>query len=149
MVFLWIPTNPSVWLGSLTKSIELTSYWEAVSRNFPIFYGTRKFIALLTRARHYSLSWARSIQYIPLHPISLRSILIPFHLRLALLIGLSFWLSHQIPTSLPLRRHECYLFCSSHSLWIIILQPFSTWFLLGSSILLSALFLNFLFVSFP
>jgi hypothetical protein len=41
-------------------------------RNFPAFYGTRRFITVFTRALHWSLSWARSIQSIPSHPISLR-----------------------------------------------------------------------------
>jgi hypothetical protein len=51
-------------------------------KNFT-FYGTRRFIAVFTRALHWSLSWARSIQSIPPHPISLRSILIlSSHLRL-------------------------------------------------------------------
>jgi hypothetical protein len=31
---------------------------------------------VFTRALHWSLSWARSIQSIPSHPISVRSILI-------------------------------------------------------------------------
>jgi hypothetical protein len=40
---------------------------------------------VLTRALHWSLSWSRSIQSIPLHPISLRSILIlSTHLQLGL-----------------------------------------------------------------
>jgi hypothetical protein len=34
-------------------------------RNFPAFYGTRTFITVFTRAFHWSLSWARSIQSIP------------------------------------------------------------------------------------
>jgi hypothetical protein len=41
-------------------------------KNFPAIYGTRSFITVLTRALHWSLSWARSIQFIPSHPISLR-----------------------------------------------------------------------------
>jgi hypothetical protein len=54
-------------------------------KNFPAFYGTRRFITVFTRALHWSLSCARSIQYIPSHPISLRSILIlSTHLRLGL-----------------------------------------------------------------
>jgi hypothetical protein len=40
-------------------------------KNFPTFYGTRKFITVLTRAFHWSLSWARSIQSISSHLISL------------------------------------------------------------------------------
>jgi hypothetical protein len=36
-------------------------------KNFPAFYGTRRFITALTRALHWSLSWARSIQSPPSH----------------------------------------------------------------------------------
>jgi hypothetical protein len=44
---------------------------------------------VFTRALHWSLSWARSIQSIPSHPISLRSILLlSTHLRLGLPSGL-------------------------------------------------------------
>jgi hypothetical protein len=45
-------------------------------KNFPTFYGTRRFIAVFRRALHWSLSWARSIQSIPSHPLYIRSILI-------------------------------------------------------------------------
>jgi hypothetical protein len=38
-------------------------------KNFLTFYGTPRFIAVFTRALHWSLSWARSIQSIPFHPI--------------------------------------------------------------------------------
>jgi hypothetical protein len=31
-------------------------------KNFPTFYGTRRFITVFTRALHWSLSWARSIE---------------------------------------------------------------------------------------
>jgi hypothetical protein len=44
-------------------------------KNFPIFYGTRRFITVFTRALRWSLSSPRSVQPIPPHPISLRSIL--------------------------------------------------------------------------
>jgi hypothetical protein len=39
-------------------------------------YGTRRFITVFTRALQWSLSWARSIQSISPHPISLRSSLL-------------------------------------------------------------------------
>jgi hypothetical protein len=56
---------------------------------FPAFYGTQRFITVFTRALQWSLSWARSIQCIPSHPISLRSVLIlSTHLRLGLSSGL-------------------------------------------------------------
>jgi hypothetical protein len=42
-------------------------------KNFPTFYGTRRFINVFTRALHWSLSWARSIQFIPSHPTWNRS----------------------------------------------------------------------------
>jgi hypothetical protein len=66
--------------------------WQANShlvKKFSAYYGIRRFIAVLTTARHWSLSWARCIQSTPSHPISLRSILIlPSHLRLGLTNGL-------------------------------------------------------------
>ena len=34
-------------------------------KKFPAFYGTQSFITAFTRARQLSLSWARSIQYMP------------------------------------------------------------------------------------
>jgi hypothetical protein len=41
-------------------------------KNFPAYYGTRRFITVFTRALHWSLSRARSIESIPSHPISLK-----------------------------------------------------------------------------
>jgi hypothetical protein len=38
-------------------------------KKFPAFYGTRRFNTVHTRAHHWSLSWARSIHSISLHPI--------------------------------------------------------------------------------
>ena len=58
-------------------------------KKFPAFYGTRRFITAFTSARHLSLSWARSIQSMPSHPTSWRSILIlSSHLLLDLPSGL-------------------------------------------------------------
>jgi hypothetical protein len=52
-------------------------------KKFPAFYGTRRFITAFASARHLSLSWAGSIQSVPPHPTSWRSILIlSSHLRL-------------------------------------------------------------------
>ena len=58
-------------------------------KKFPTFYGTRRFITVLTSVRHPSLSWANPIQSTYPHPTSWRSILILFtHLRLGLASGL-------------------------------------------------------------
>jgi len=58
-------------------------------KKFPSFYVTRVFITGVTIARHLSLSWASSIQFIPPHPTSWRFILIlSSYLRLGLPSGL-------------------------------------------------------------
>jgi len=58
-------------------------------KKFPAFYVTWRFITAFTSARHLSLSWASSIQSIPPHRTSWRSILIlSSHLRLGLPSGL-------------------------------------------------------------
>jgi hypothetical protein len=86
-------------------------------KNFPAFYGTRSFITVLTRALHWSLYWATSIQSIPSHLISLRPILIlSTHLRLGLPSG-SFRLafppiSYMQSSSPPFVLHVLPISCS-------------------------------------
>jgi hypothetical protein len=57
----------------LTYSMEQSPSWEvnqfAASQEIPRIFGTRRFIAAFTSARHLSLSWASSIQSIPHIPI--------------------------------------------------------------------------------
>jgi hypothetical protein len=56
-----------------------------LAKKFPAFYRTRRFITSFASARHLSLSWASSIQFIIPHPTSWKSILIlSSHLRLGL-----------------------------------------------------------------
>jgi hypothetical protein len=65
-------------------------------KNFPEFCGTQRFITMFTRALHWSLSWARLIQSIPSHPISLKIYInIVQHLCLGLPNGL-------FPSGLPI-----------------------------------------------
>jgi hypothetical protein len=59
-------------------------------KNLPAFYCTRRFITAFTRALHWSLSWARSIQFIQSHPISLRSILMKVH-YIQIWRGVDYW----------------------------------------------------------
>jgi hypothetical protein len=100
-VFLWIRVGHTQNVGGLRFSLlpVLTDLgnWALLEKlpivqplkNFPTSYGNRRFITVFTRALHLSLSWARSIQSIPSHPISLRSILIlSTHLCLGLGLGL-------------------------------------------------------------
>ena len=68
-------------------------------KKLPVFHGTRRFITAFKSARHLSLPWARSIQSMPPHPTSWRSILILFsHLRLGLRSCL-------LPSGFPTRPH--------------------------------------------
>ena len=86
-------------------------------KKFPAFYGTPKFITVLTSARHLSLSWANSIQSPQPIPTSWRSILIlSSHLRLGLPNGL-------FPSGFPHQNlvhnspflHMCHMPRPSHS----------------------------------
>jgi hypothetical protein len=64
--------------GLLTVFLQFTPWgWALLEKpqvvqllkNFPTFYGTRRFNTVITRAPHWSLSWVRSIQSIPRYPI--------------------------------------------------------------------------------
>ena len=61
---------------TITYSMEQSPSWQAnrfsASQEISAFYGTRRFITAFTRACHLSLSWASSIQSIPLQPTSLK-----------------------------------------------------------------------------
>jgi len=50
-------------------------------KDFPAFYGNRKFITTFTSTRHMSLSWTTTVQYLPSYSTSWKLILIlSFHL---------------------------------------------------------------------
>jgi len=74
----------------LTYSMEQNPSWDAKPvTKLPAFHGTRRFIAVFTRARHLSLPWASPIQSIAPPPTSWRSILIlSSHLCTSLSSGL-------------------------------------------------------------
>jgi hypothetical protein len=88
-------------------------------KNFPTFYETWRFISTFTRALHWSLSWARSIQLITPNPISLRSSLI---LSTHLCLGLP---SSLLPSGFPtisyiqsFSPHSCCVSYPSHPQWL-------------------------------
>jgi hypothetical protein len=101
------------WKGSTAWHLYYSWSWALLEEpptvqllnNFAAFYGTRTFITVLTRAFHWSLSWARSIQSIPQHPTYLRSILV---LSTYLLLGL---LSGLLPSGFPINNLYVFFVC--------------------------------------
>jgi hypothetical protein len=68
-------------------------------KNFPAFYGSRRFITVFTRALHWSRFWARSIQSSPSY---LHCNIVHLPPSWSSQWSLSFWLSHQYPICIPL-----------------------------------------------
>jgi hypothetical protein len=64
-------THHNTWLTPWGKVLLEKPPVVQLLKYFPTFCGTRRFITMFTRARHWSLSWARWIQSTPPHPISL------------------------------------------------------------------------------
>jgi hypothetical protein len=62
-------------------------------KNFPAFYGTRRFNTVFTRALYWSLSWAISMQSTPSHPMSLISVVICPLTYVLVFPGVSFLLA--------------------------------------------------------
>jgi len=91
--FIYIYKLLTPWSRDLLEKLTASQ----LLKEFPAFFGTRRFIAAFTSARHLSLSWARSIQSIPPHSTSWRSILIlSSYLRLGLLSDLVRYLTEII-----------------------------------------------------
>jgi hypothetical protein len=81
---------PSIYVLNV-RDAELTSWsWALLEKapmvqlltNYPAFYETRRFITVFTRALHWSLLWASSIQSIPHRPVSLKSVFRSFVQRI-------------------------------------------------------------------
>jgi hypothetical protein len=75
----WRTNQPPLWRVLLEKLIFVQ-----LVKKFPSFYGTRRFITMFTRARHWSLSWVRWIQSTSSHPVSIYILIPSSHLRLGL-----------------------------------------------------------------
>ena len=99
-------------------------------KKFPALYGTRRFITALTSACHLSLSWASSIQSIPPHPTSWRSILI---LSSRLCLGLP---SGLFPSDFPTKTlYTLFLSptCATFSIHLILLNFITRTIRVGST----------------
>ena len=84
-------------------------------KKFLALYGTRRFITAFTSARHLSLSWARSIQTIPPHSTSWRSILILSIYVWAFQVGCFPQVSPTKTLMKLFSSHTCYMPRPSHS----------------------------------
>jgi hypothetical protein len=65
------PTDQPSWSRVLENHVATR-----LVKKFPAFCGIWRYIIMFIVAHHWSLSWARWIQFAPSHPISLRSALI-------------------------------------------------------------------------
>ena len=70
----WLTNQPTAWNRVLRE--RLTGFQPG--KKTPALYGTRRFITAFTKARHQSLSWARSVQFMTPDPTSRRLIWILF-----------------------------------------------------------------------
>jgi len=122
--------------------MEQSVSWELTGsqpvKKFPAFYVTRRFITAFTSARHLSLSWARSIQSMPVIPLPEdRSLIMSAYLRLGLpssLFPLTF--PHQKPVSTSLPIHST---CPTHLILDLITRIFGEQYRSSSSSLCSFL----------
>ena len=96
-------------------------------KKFPETYGTRRFLTIFTSVHQLSLSWARSVQSMPLHPTSWRCILILFFLLCQVLAGYLFLSGFPTKTVyVPLLSAICVM-CPAH----LILFYLITWIIFG------------------
>jgi hypothetical protein len=87
-------------------------------KNFPAFYRTQSFITVFARALHWSIQWARPIQSIPPHSMSIRfALILSTHLRLGLLV-VTFHLAFPLITHIRSSSPKCNMACPSHHPWL-------------------------------
>jgi hypothetical protein len=113
--------NLNAFLGRWEKELTHSRSWALLEKlsvvqllkNFPAFYGTRMFIVVFTRALHWFLSWARSIQSIPSYLSKIHFNIVHSPTSWSSQWSLFFCHSHQYPICIPLLPHSCYMPCPS------------------------------------
>jgi hypothetical protein len=139
---------PFTYLTACSRILLINLTATQLVYTFPAVYGTRRFITVFIKARHWSLSWARCIQSKHFQHISLRSILIlSSHLRLVFRVTSSLQVFRKKKNS-----HACYMtrlsrppwldhpnniWCSVQVMKLLIMQPLATFSLSGPNIPLS------------
>jgi hypothetical protein len=88
---------------------------------FPALYGNQRFITVITKVHHQSLSWDRWIQSTPFRPIFLRFILISFCLYLGLPSGL-------FSSDLPIKILYTFLISPIHATCCMYYPSHPPWF---------------------
>ena len=89
------PLRFANWLTSRSRVQLETPMATPPIKNFPVFYGTRVFIALLTKSRNVFLSWSMRIHYTVSFPFLISILISFFPLRQF------FFQSHSVSVSWP------------------------------------------------
>ena len=116
------PVGDSMWAsrGLVTYSMEQSPSVEAnrfsALLKYPAFYGPWRFITAYTRARHLSLSWARSNQSIlPSHFLKIHLYIIPPSKPGSFKCFHSLRFPHPNPVCTSALLHTCYMPGQSNS----------------------------------
>jgi hypothetical protein len=120
----------------LTHSLVQDIIWKAdlslsLSKKICFLYGTRRFITIFTKARHWTLSWANRIQFAPPIPVSLRSMITH---KIFILVSLKTYVKnlvfhmykHQAMMWVEVKSHTL-LISALHSMWVAILHCATGW----------------------
>jgi hypothetical protein len=102
VVFLNVTTFSLVYTNSWSWDLLEKPIVAQLLKNFPAFYGTRRFVTVFTRALHWFISSARSIQSILSYLSKIHFNTVHRPTSWSSQWSLSLWLSHSYPICIPL-----------------------------------------------